>query len=35
MASLPSPARAVTLSGINADYQRYLRELEDGGAIVV
>ena len=35
MASLPSPARALTLSEINADYARYLRELEDGGAIVV
>ncbi len=35
MASLPSPARALTLSEINSDYPRYLRELEDGGAIVV
>jgi hypothetical protein len=35
MASLPSPARALTLSEINADYPRYLRELEDGGALLV
>ena len=35
MANLPSPARALTLSEVNADYPRYLRELEDGGAILV
>jgi hypothetical protein len=35
MANLPSPARVLTLSEVNADYQRYLRELEDGGAILV
>jgi hypothetical protein len=35
MANLPSPARALTLSEVNADYQRHLRELEDGGAILV
>jgi hypothetical protein len=35
MANLPSPARALTLSAINADYQRYLVELEQGGAILV
>jgi hypothetical protein len=35
MANLPSPARALNLSEVNADYQRYLRELEDGGAILV
>jgi hypothetical protein len=35
MAYLPSPARALTLSEVNADYPRYLRELEDGGAILV
>lgn len=35
MASLPSPARALTLSEVNADYPRYLRELEDGGALLV
>jgi hypothetical protein len=33
--SLPSPARALTLSEVNADYPRYLRELEDGGALLV
>jgi hypothetical protein len=35
MASLPSPARALTLSEVNANYPRYLRELEDGGALLV
>jgi hypothetical protein len=35
MASLPSPARALTLSEVNADYPRYLRELEEGGALLV
>jgi hypothetical protein len=35
MAALPSPARMLTLSSINADYRRYLAELEQGGAIVV
>jgi hypothetical protein len=35
MASLPSPARALTLSEVNADYPRYVRELEDGGALLV
>jgi hypothetical protein len=35
MASLPSPARALTLSEVNADYPRYLRELEAGGALLV
>jgi hypothetical protein len=28
-------ARALTLSEVNADYPWYLRELEDGGAILV
>jgi hypothetical protein len=35
MTSLPSPARTLTLSEINTDYPRYLRELEDGGTILV
>jgi hypothetical protein len=35
MATLPSPARNLTLSEINADYPRYLAELEQGGAILV
>jgi hypothetical protein len=35
MANLPSPARAMTLSAVNADYQRYLAELERGGAILL
>ena len=35
MANLPSPARALTLSAINADYAKYLAELEQGGAILV
>jgi hypothetical protein len=35
MASLPTPARALTLSAINADYPTYLAELRDGGAIIV
>jgi hypothetical protein len=35
MATLPSPARALTLSEINSDYMRYLAELEEGGAIIV
>jgi hypothetical protein len=35
MANLPSPARALTLSAVNADYAKYLAELEDGGAILV
>ena len=35
MARLPSPARRLTLSEINADYRRYLGELEQGGAILV
>ena len=35
MANLPSPARNLTLTEINADYRRYLTELEDGGAILV
>jgi hypothetical protein len=35
MATLPSPARNLTLSDINADYQKYLAELEQGGAILV
>jgi hypothetical protein len=35
MANLPSPARALTLSAINADYEKYLAELEQGGAILV
>ena len=35
MATLPSPARNLTLTEINADYPRYLTELEDGGAILV
>ena len=35
MASLPSPARALTMSEVNADYPRYLREFEDGGALLV
>ena len=33
--SLPSPARTLTLSEINANYPRYARELEDGGAFLV
>jgi hypothetical protein len=33
MANLPSPARALTLSAINADYEKYLAELEQGGAV--
>jgi len=35
MANLPSPARALTLSAVNADYKKYLAELEQGGAILV
>ena len=35
MASLPFPARRLTLSEINADYRKYLGELEQGGAILV
>jgi hypothetical protein len=35
MATLPSPARNLTLSDINADYPKYLAELEQGGAILV
>lgn len=35
MEKLPSPARTLTLSEVNADYPRYLRELEHGGAILV
>jgi hypothetical protein len=35
MANLPSPARALTLSAINAGYGKYLAELEEGGAILV
>src|SRR3954452_13950655 len=35
VATLPVPARRVTLSEINADYRRYLAELEQGGAILV
>jgi hypothetical protein len=35
MANLPSPARALTLSAINADHGKYLAELEEGGAILV
>ncbi len=35
IASLPFPARRLTLSEINADYPRYLGELEQGGAILV
>jgi hypothetical protein len=35
MAHLPSPARALTLSAINANYAKYLSELEQGGAILV
>ena len=33
VSTLPSPARALTLSEIMADYRGYLRELQDGGAI--
>src|SRR4051812_49070582 len=32
---LPFPARRLTLSEINADYRKYLGELERGGAILV
>ena len=35
MANLPSPARALTLSAINADHAKCLAELEQGGAILV
>jgi hypothetical protein len=35
MATLPFPARRLTLSEINADYRKYLGELEQGGAILV
>src|SRR3954468_14455214 len=35
MATLPFPARRLTLSEINADYRKYLAELEQGGAILV
>jgi hypothetical protein len=35
VASLPSPARALTLSAINADYPAYLADLREGGAIIV
>jgi hypothetical protein len=35
MSALPSPARALTLSEINAGYPRYLQELQGGGAIIV
>jgi hypothetical protein len=35
MATLPSPARNLTLSEINADYPKYLAELEQGGAVLV
>jgi hypothetical protein len=34
MATLPSPARVLTLSELNADYERYLAELAQGGAIL-
>jgi hypothetical protein len=33
--ALPLPHPGLTLSEINADYRHDLRELEDGGAIVV
>ena len=35
MATLPFPARRLTLSEINADYSKYLGELVQGGAILV
>ncbi len=35
MVTLPSRARNLTLAEINADYRRYLTELEDGGVILV
>ncbi len=35
MAALPTPARMLCLSDINAGYHRYRAELEAGGVIVV